>query len=104
MRAPLAAVLISALLAGCSSSNAGVKARTSNSHVAGGTDSSTSVATTPSSDAPPVTPAAAPTTEPTPPSLPEGASGVGDELYPDLGNPGIDVDHYELDLSYDPAT
>lgn len=28
--------------------------------------------------------------------------GIGDELFPDLGNPGIDVQHYTLDLAYDP--
>ncbi len=32
----------------------------------------------------------------------DAPSGVGDELFPDLGNPGIDVDHYDVDLSYDP--
>jgi hypothetical protein len=30
--------------------------------------------------------------------------GVGDPYYPDAGNPGYDVKHYGLDLSYDPAT
>lgn len=65
------------------------------------------VATT---DAPPVT-------EPdtAPPSTDGSASentsaansrtrGVGDVLFPDLGNPGIDVTHYEVDLTYDPTT
>jgi len=33
-----------------------------------------------------------------------GVSGVGDELFPDLGNPGIDVEHYDIDLSFDHAT
>ncbi len=28
--------------------------------------------------------------------------GVGDVLFPDLGNPGIDVQHYAVDLTYDP--
>ena len=39
-------------------------------------------------------------------TLPSGPSGdgLGDELFPALGNPGIDVDHYSLDLHYDPAT
>ena len=28
--------------------------------------------------------------------------GIGDELFPPLGNPGIDVEHYTLVLDYDP--
>jgi aminopeptidase N len=42
-------------------------------------------------------------TAPTAPTAPIGASGVGDALFPDLGNPGIDVDHYDVALAYDPA-
>jgi aminopeptidase N len=30
-----------------------------------------------------------------------GVSGVGDVLYPDLGNPGLDVQHYDIDLRFD---
>ena len=30
--------------------------------------------------------------------------GVGDQLYPELGFPGIDVQHYDIDISYDPST
>ena len=30
------------------------------------------------------------------------SEGVGDALFPDLGNPGIDVQHYDLRLQYDP--
>ncbi|GAA2714442.1 MULTISPECIES: M1 family metallopeptidase [Streptomyces] len=33
-----------------------------------------------------------------------GAAGVGDPLFPDLGNGGYDVGHYGLTLDYDPAT
>lgn len=29
--------------------------------------------------------------------------GIGDTLFPSLGNPGIDVEHYTLTLHYDPA-
>lgn len=32
------------------------------------------------------------------------ADGVGDELFPNAGNPGIDVQHYDVELSYDPAS
>src|SRR5215475_14552758 len=31
-----------------------------------------------------------------------GASGVGDSLYPDLGNGGFDVRHYDLALTWEP--
>ncbi|MGR6967666.1 M1 family metallopeptidase [Geodermatophilus sp. URMC 61] len=37
--------------------------------------------------------------EPTP-----GAPGIGDPYYPLDGNGGYDVEHYDLDLRYDPAT
>jgi aminopeptidase N len=33
-----------------------------------------------------------------------GASGVGDRLFPDLGNGGYEVDHYDLAMTYDPRT
>jgi aminopeptidase N len=32
-----------------------------------------------------------------------GAPGVGDRLFPDLGNGGFDVLHYDISLDYDPA-
>lgn len=34
---------------------------------------------------------------------PPDDNGVGDTLFPSLGNPGIDVEHYTLALRYDPA-
>jgi aminopeptidase N len=30
-----------------------------------------------------------------------GAPGIGDEYYPDLGNGGYDVQHYDIDLAYE---
>lgn len=33
-----------------------------------------------------------------------GAPGAGDAYFPDMGNGGYDVLHYDLDLRYDPAT
>jgi len=33
-----------------------------------------------------------------------GAPGAGDAYFPDMGNGGYDVSHYELELRYDPAT
>ena len=38
------------------------------------------------------------------PGLVPTADGAGDPLFPALGNPGIDVQHYDLSISYDPAT
>ena len=42
---------------------------------------------------------------PAPPSSPAmtGAAGLGDPLYPELGNGGYDVQHYTIDLSVDVA-
>jgi aminopeptidase N len=34
----------------------------------------------------------------------QGSSGLGDPFFPLAGNGGYDVDHYDLDLSWDPAT
>ncbi|RCG29933.1 M1 family peptidase [Sphaerisporangium album] len=33
-----------------------------------------------------------------------GAPGVGDSYFPDAGNGGLDVQHYDVGFSYDPAT
>ena len=33
-----------------------------------------------------------------------GAPGIGDPYYPLAGNGGYDVDHYDLAVTYDPAT
>ena len=38
------------------------------------------------------------TAEPTPATA---GDGIGDSLFPALGNPGIDVTHYEIDIAYD---
>ena len=38
-----------------------------------------------------------------PPSSLLSPDGVGDVLFPDLGNPGIDVQHYDVRLAYDQA-
>ncbi|MBI4883799.1 MAG: M1 family metallopeptidase [Actinobacteria bacterium] len=52
-------------------------------------------------------PTPSPTTSPTTSSSPAGdelGDGIGDALFPDLGNPGLDVVHYDVELSYDPTT
>jgi hypothetical protein len=33
--------------------------------------------------------------------IPVPISGLGDPIYPDLGNEGIDIQHYDLDLIVD---
>jgi aminopeptidase N len=74
--------------------------------------SSTTVPSTVSTTThPPVTtttappPTAAPTTDHPPPttgSIVARRLGIGDEYYPDLGNPDYDVQHYQLDIIFDP--
>lgn len=45
-----------------------------------------------------------PTTPQTAPIDDPNRDGVGDVLFPELGNPGIDVTHYGVAIAYDPAT
>jgi aminopeptidase N len=52
--------------------------------------------------APIVTPA--PSATPSPVDYQPGAAGIGDPYYPLDGNGGYDVQHYDLDLAYVPAT
>ena len=53
------------------------------------------------SAAPDATPTTAPTT-PTTGQPTADPNGIGDSLFPALGNPGIDVQHYTVVLDYDP--
>ncbi len=113
----LAAAL--SVLAGCSADlDNGVSAgRSTNASSASSTTAGPAVSLpTPSSIAPDSGP---PTTEstvpadggdtPTSTSAPTsgsgfaGGDGIGDELYPALGNPGVDVQDYVLDIDYDRA-
>ncbi len=48
-----------------------------------------------------VSPGAGPATSPV---VSLGAAGLGDRLFPALGNGGYEVDHYDLELSYEPRT
>lgn len=59
-----------------------------------GTTTTTTDATTTSSVPPPPTEVLPPPTEVLP-------TGLGDPLYPELGAPGMDVQHYEVDLTVD---
>lgn len=62
----------------------------------------------PDTSVPPTTPPAPTTPAPTSTSgagdAVPGAEGAGDSLYPTYGNGGYDVQSYELDVSWDPAT
>lgn len=72
--------------------------------------SRTATATTlPVDSTTPTEPTPVDTTQTSVPTTPVGTSaspsddnGIGDELFPALGNPGIDVEHYTLTLRYDP--
>ncbi len=44
------------------------------------------------------------TADSTPVDPPADPDGIGDPLFPALGNPGLDVQHYDLDLTYDHAS
>ena len=117
--------LATGLVAACGSSGAGVTIERSDRSAA---EPGASAATTPETAAtdPPMTTEPTQPADPTPPTDPtqpadpaqptdpppdtaddapaNGTSGVGDSLFPDLGNPGIDVTHYDIDLAYDPAS
>ncbi|MEA2003267.1 MAG: M1 family metallopeptidase [Actinomycetota bacterium] len=60
----------------------------------------TAAATTTTATAPPTT---APPTTTRPPSDVADRLGLGDSRYPGLGNGGYDVDHYAIDLTFDPT-
>ncbi len=62
----------------------------------------TTTATSPGTSTPPAAVTTTTTSANTAPRSTVGAAGIGDEYYPTLGNGGYDVDHYDLDLFYDP--
>lgn len=113
-----AAVVLAALCAvvACTDTDSGVTARSATDAAAttlapDGDGSSTSVdEVDPTTTAPPTestgTDADDATTVPdgtdAAPTDPSAADGIGDELFPDLGNPGLDVEDYVVDLVYDP--
>lgn len=93
-----ALIVASALIAACTSTGAGVSIQRSGRTTTESTETTETTGTTETSV--PEEP-----TEPTDDSVPGGGTGgVGDALFPDLGNPGIDVTHYDIELSYQPDT
>jgi hypothetical protein len=103
----LAVLVLSGLLAACTT-DPGV--------VATQAQAGTAATSTPSTTSPPTTepvPGTQPPSDTRPPdaSTPASASvppvsdenGIGDTLFPALGNPGIDVQHYVVSLQYDPV-
>jgi aminopeptidase N len=99
VRSAIAAAFVAAAITGCVSTSAGVQVlqadapqTTASQHTSGAP---------PATDPPDTTGASPATTVPAPSA---GPSGVGDPLFPDLGNPGIDVTHYDIDVAYDPPS
>jgi len=62
----------------------------------------TTTATSPDTSTPAAAVTTTTTSANTAPTSTVGAAGIGAEYYPTLGNGGYDVDHYDLDLVYDP--
>src|SRR5215470_9050646 len=93
-----ALLVVSGLLAACAGAPPDVAvAPSSNTSVLGRAAPASTTTTTPP---PPTTTTTTTTFEPAPGG--QGAAGVGDALYPDLGNGGYDVGHYDLVLATDP--
>jgi aminopeptidase N len=90
----VALVAVGSLVAACAAPDPAVVARSAVAETAGttGTTGTTTEGTTSGTDGPGA-------------GTPDGpaSDGVGDELFPELGNPGIDVVDYHLRLRYDPA-
>ena len=58
---------------------------------------------TPAPTSPPPSSTVGPSAGLSPPSDPPARTlGIGDTYFPQLGNPGYDVEHYTLDLVFDP--
>ncbi len=87
------------VLAAACTTGAGV--RSSGAVATPATTVTTPVTTTPVTTTPVTTTTAPSTTDPTPTPNANAADGVGDALFPGLGNPGIDVQHYDIDLVVD---
>ncbi len=101
-RLACATVAVALVGAGCAGSDAGVSV--GDAAIDTSPDSTAGATSAPGAEPPLTTP---PTTQPRPPQTTDvepgiGADGVGDELFPDLGNPGVDVRHYDIALTYDP--
>jgi aminopeptidase N len=87
-----------AALTACGGGNAGVEVR-ARDEIPSTTTPASPPATTPATTVPDPTPDPTTSTQPA-----GGPQGVGDELFPDLGNPGIDVAAYDVRVAYDPET
>ena len=102
----LTVALLGLTVASCSSDlRSGVTAEKSSAITLPATEPATEAATEPATvpvTTGPASPDAAPEAPPDPSATTVG-DGVGDELYPDLGNPGIDVEDYLVELAVDPV-
>lgn len=88
-----------AMLAGCAGGDNGVRSLDASATTTAASTGADEPATTdsPTTD-PPVT------NPPTTAAPGSTGDGIGDELYPDLGNPGVDVLDYDVDITPDQAT
>jgi len=93
-------LLLIACLAACSTSSGVVATESKTSRT--GTDTTVPSEMPSDSSAPGGPGSTGPTTPTTAPEQSD-ENGVGDALFPSLGNPGIDVEHYTLALDYDPT-
>lgn len=64
-------------------------------------DASTTISAAEASPASTATSTSTTTTSATAPVAGAGAAGIGDEYFPSLGNGGYDVEHYDLDITYE---
>lgn len=85
-------MLLAACLAACATSPGVVSTEARSIHT------STTTTTLPAEDPTPATESTTTVVSP----VGRNDNGVGDALFPSLGNPGIDVEHYTLTLDYDP--
>ena len=114
IRLQLALLSTALLAASCSSADSGVSATRADAEATAAAPATDSVAPTETTTPDSVSDTADDTTvDPTQPATtaPDVSDpklvdpdGLGDELYPPLGNPGYDVQHYDVDLTYDGET
>jgi aminopeptidase N len=102
---PIAAALaVAVALAACGPDDPDVRATRSETTVSTTTTTTTEPPAPTTTESPATTEPAAPSTEsPTTSALPRRSpDGIGDALFPDLGNPGVDVVDYDIAIRYEP--
>jgi len=97
-----AALLIAAALAAASCAGDGGGLSTTTTAPADSPTTSATTSSSPTTTAPDATTATTATTAPTTTTAGD-PSGIGDPYFPELGNPGYDVEHYLVELTVDPV-